>query len=89
MEILCSFLSIVHVDVFTHLLFCKQIVYICWLCFELGFVHFFVIETSNRTLEETSRLFDGEEATKHITGHAADQAEIYPYQLDKYDDSLA
>ncbi|KAJ3528956.1 hypothetical protein NMY22_g9196 [Coprinellus aureogranulatus] len=44
------------------------IVYICWLAFELVFVYFFVIETKNRTLEETAALFDGEEAAAEIAG---------------------
>ncbi|KIJ49078.1 hypothetical protein M422DRAFT_777634 [Sphaerobolus stellatus SS14] len=35
------------------------LVYLCWLVFELAFVLFFVIETKNRTLEETAALFDG------------------------------
>lgn len=38
--------------------------YCCWLVLELVLLYFFVIETKNRTLEETSALFDGEEATQ-------------------------
>lgn len=30
------------------------IVYCAWLGFELGFIYFFLIETKNRTLEETA-----------------------------------
>jgi MFS family permease len=48
------------------------IVYCCWLCFELVFLYFFVIETKNRTLEETAALFDGEEATEQIAAHGAE-----------------
>ena len=95
MEILCSYPLFTLIDGLSIYLFVlQQLVYICWLCFELGFVHLFVIETNNRTLEETSALFDGEDATKHIAGHAGTHAEIYPYpydldKTDKYDDSLA
>jgi MFS family permease len=42
------------------------IVYVVWLCFEGVFLYFFVIETKNRTLEETAALFDGEEAVEQI-----------------------
>ena len=40
--------------------------YICWIAFELAFLYRYVIETKNRTLEETAALFDGEEATEHL-----------------------
>ncbi|CDZ97669.1 hexose transporter [Phaffia rhodozyma] len=43
------------------------IVYLVWLAFELVFVYFFLVETKNRTLEETSMLFDGEDAVEDIT----------------------
>ncbi|KAG1751320.1 uncharacterized protein EDB91DRAFT_1078131 [Suillus paluster] len=33
---------------------CSFLVYIFWLCFELVFCYFFIIETKNRTLEETA-----------------------------------
>ena len=92
MEILCPSvvaLLVLFRDLIAFLL--TQIVYVCWLCFELVFVYFFVIETNNRTLEETSALFDGEEATKHISGHAANQAGVFhldknDFDGDKYDD---
>ncbi|KAF8887528.1 hexose transporter [Infundibulicybe gibba] len=50
-----------------------QIVYVCWLAFEAVFLWLYVIETRNRTLEETATLFDGTEATKKIVGQAAHQ----------------
>ncbi|TFK38070.1 hexose transporter [Crucibulum laeve] len=46
------------------------IVYCCWLCFELVYVYFFIVETKNRTLEETAALFDGEDAVQHVAGAA-------------------
>ncbi|EPQ56894.1 hexose transporter [Gloeophyllum trabeum ATCC 11539] len=39
------------------------LVYVCWLAFEAIFVYAFVLETKNRTLEETSALFDGVQRT--------------------------
>ena len=42
-----------------HLGWKYYIVYCCWLAFELVFVYFFIVETKNRTLEETAALFDG------------------------------
>ncbi|KAF9051359.1 hexose transporter [Panaeolus papilionaceus] len=47
------------------------IVYVVWLAFEAVFLWFFVIETKNRTLEETAALFDGEDAAEHIHATAA------------------
>lgn len=35
-----------------------------------------VIETKNRTLEETAALFDGDEVTEQIAGIAAQQAGV-------------
>jgi len=43
------------------------IVYCCWLAFELVFVFFFIVETKNRSLEETAALFDGDEILEQIT----------------------
>lgn len=43
--------------------------YVCWIAFEFTFCYFFVIETKNRTLEETAALFDGEDAVEQISGH--------------------
>lgn len=43
--------------------------YCVWLVFEAVFCYFFIIETKNRTLEETAALFDGDQATRAL--HAA------------------
>jgi sugar porter (SP) family MFS transporter len=51
------------------------IVYVCWLAFEGVFLYFFVIETKNRTLEETAAIFDGEEVTEQIANTAQAKAE--------------
>lgn len=37
---------------------------------ELVFLYFFVVETKNRSLEETAALFDGNEALEKITNAA-------------------
>ncbi|EJC97789.1 hexose transporter [Fomitiporia mediterranea MF3/22] len=50
------------------------IVYCCWLAFELIFCYIYIVETKNLTLEETSALFDGEEALEKIEQQAAAQA---------------
>jgi hypothetical protein len=49
-----------------------QIVYCCWLTFELVYIYFFIIETKGRTLEETAALFDGEEAEAAVHAGAQD-----------------
>lgn len=41
-----------------------QLVYVVWICFETVFCYFFIIETKNRTLEETAALFDGVDAAQ-------------------------
>ena len=41
--------------------------YVCWLVVEFVFLWFFLVETKNRSLEETAALFDGEEAIGQIT----------------------
>jgi len=46
------------------------IVYCCWLVFEVIFLYFFIIETKNRTLEETAAMFDGDEALEAISHQA-------------------
>ncbi len=46
--------------------------YCCFLAFETVFLYFFVVETQNRTLEETAALFDGDDLDKlHQAGHQA------------------
>ncbi|KAJ7876724.1 hexose transporter [Mycena olivaceomarginata] len=52
------------------------IVYCVWLVFEGVFLYFYVIETKNRTLEETAALFDGTEATEQIVATAATHAGV-------------
>lgn len=46
-----------------------QIVYCCWLAFEFVFLYFMIVETKNRTLEETAALFDGEDISKHVVAN--------------------
>ncbi|KAL5480857.1 hypothetical protein ACEPAI_9797 [Sanghuangporus weigelae] len=50
------------------------IVYCCWLAFELAFCCIYIVETKGLTLEETSALFDGQEAMEQIEHQAAAQA---------------
>ncbi|KAG8214166.1 major facilitator superfamily domain-containing protein [Butyriboletus roseoflavus] len=47
------------------------LVYVFWICFEAVFLWFYVVETRNRTLEETAALFDGDDAMDQITEKAA------------------
>jgi sugar porter (SP) family MFS transporter len=42
------------------------IVYCCFIAFELVFCYIYIIETKNRSLEETAALFDGDEALDQI-----------------------
>lgn len=53
-----------------HIAWKYYIVYVCWIAFELVYCYLFVIETKNRTLEETAALFDGDEALETIAAHA-------------------
>ncbi|KAG9313586.1 hexose transporter [Chiua virens] len=46
------------------------LVYVCWLACEFVFLWFFIVETKNRTLEETAALFDGEDALDTIMQQA-------------------
>ena len=46
-----------------------QIVYVCWIAFELVYCYLFVLETKGLTLEETAALFDGKEAVEQIAHH--------------------
>ena len=51
--------------------------YCCWLAFETVFLYFFIVETKNRTLEETAALFDGDDLTVlHAAGHNAAVSEV-------------
>ncbi|EGO00445.1 hypothetical protein SERLA73DRAFT_107562 [Serpula lacrymans var. lacrymans S7.3] len=47
------------------------LVYVFWIAFEVVFLWFFVVETRNRTLEETAALFDGDETVAQIAEKAA------------------
>ncbi|THH28083.1 hypothetical protein EUX98_g6106 [Antrodiella citrinella] len=47
------------------------IVYCAWIAFELVFVYFYLVETKNRTLEETSILFDGDDQVAFLQNQAA------------------
>lgn len=42
--------------------------YCVWLVVELAFCYRYIIETRNRTLEETAVLFDGVDASELIAG---------------------
>ncbi|OJA10001.1 hypothetical protein AZE42_03823 [Rhizopogon vesiculosus] len=55
------------------------LVYLFWLCFELVFCYFFIIETKNLTLEETAAIFDGSEGMAQIHGKAAATAGLAHY----------
>ncbi|KAF8149400.1 general substrate transporter [Crassisporium funariophilum] len=52
------------------------LVYVAWLIFETVFCYIFIIETKNRSLEETAALFDGDETVKMISEQAAEHAGI-------------
>ncbi|CAA7268572.1 unnamed protein product [Cyclocybe aegerita] len=52
------------------------LVYVSWVFFELVFCYLFIIETKNRSLEETAVLFDGNDAVKTLAEKAALQAGI-------------
>ncbi|KAJ7264115.1 hexose transporter [Mycena haematopus] len=52
------------------------IVYCVWLVVEGVFLWFYVVETKNRTLEETATLFDGEQLTEQIVQTAAANAGV-------------
>ncbi|KAF9480316.1 general substrate transporter [Pholiota conissans] len=48
-------------------------VYIAWLSFELAFICRYLVETKNRTLEETAALFDGDDQVALISNKASDR----------------
>ncbi|KAF9225986.1 hypothetical protein BS17DRAFT_778006 [Gyrodon lividus] len=52
-----------------------QLVYVCWLAVEFLFLWAFLVETKNRTLEETAALSDGEDALQPIS-HKAEPHEV-------------
>ena len=56
----------------TRRLLFAQIVYCCWLAFELVFVYLFIVETKNLSLEETAALFDGDDAKNALEAVAMD-----------------
>lgn len=66
-----------------HIAWKYYIVYVCWIAFELVYCYLFVIETKNRTLEETAALFDGDEALETIAAHAAH--EVHDDKTDEKD----
>jgi len=47
------------------------LVYVGWLAFELVYVVLFVVETKDRTLEETAALFDGDETVIDLAYRAS------------------
>ncbi|KZP22324.1 hypothetical protein FIBSPDRAFT_931132 [Athelia psychrophila] len=49
------------------------LVYVAWLAVESVFVFLFIIETKNKTLEETAALFDGANNLATISKHAEDR----------------
>jgi MFS family permease len=52
------------------------IVYVVWIAVEAAFLYIFVVETKNRTLEETAVLFDGEDSTQQLAETALQHAHI-------------
>jgi len=50
-------------------------VYIAWLSFELVFIWMYLVETKNRTLEETAAIFDGEDEVAMIEKQGRNQIE--------------
>ncbi|EMD33795.1 hypothetical protein CERSUDRAFT_87123 [Gelatoporia subvermispora B] len=52
------------------------LVYVCWLAFEIVFIFLFLVETKNRTLEETAALFDGEATAERLAYTAAEHAGV-------------
>ncbi|KZP22350.1 hypothetical protein FIBSPDRAFT_952964 [Athelia psychrophila] len=49
------------------------LVYVAWLAVESVFVFLFIIETKNKTLEETAALFDGADNLAAISKHAEER----------------
>jgi len=42
------------------------LVYVAWLMFEVVYIYFFLVETKNKTLEESAVLFDGDHSAARI-----------------------
>ncbi|KAI6116258.1 hexose transporter [Pisolithus sp. B1] len=55
------------------------LVYVCWLAIEFVFLWVFLVETKNRTLEETAAIFDGEDALEKIAhgGTVRETPDVY------------
>ncbi|OGM47146.1 beta-glucosidase H [Aspergillus bombycis] len=51
------------------------LVYCCWLAFEVVFIYFFFPETSGRTLEELSFMFEGKEKANEVAAAVHKQIE--------------
>ncbi|TFK33819.1 general substrate transporter [Crucibulum laeve] len=61
-------------------------VYIAWLTFELIFICLYLVETKNRTLEETAALFDGDEKVAFISNQATDKVDTTEKRIESTDD---
>ncbi|PPQ71576.1 hypothetical protein CVT24_006431 [Panaeolus cyanescens] len=59
------------------------LVYVVWLAVEVVFCYFFIVETKNRSLEETAALFDGDEAMDMIHEKGLERAAGVPEGLTK------
>jgi sugar porter (SP) family MFS transporter len=57
----------------------------CWITVELVWVYFVYPETKGPTLEEISRIFDGDEAVAHINMEIIEK-EVHEERLDNYDE---
>ena len=53
------------------------LVYVCWIAAEAVFLYIYLVETKNRTLEETAVLFDGENVTEQIAQKADAIADVH------------
>jgi hypothetical protein len=56
-----------------------------WITVELVWIYFVYPETKGPTLEEISRIFDGDSAVAHISMDAIEK-EVHAERLDNYDD---
>ncbi|KAE8147157.1 general substrate transporter [Aspergillus avenaceus] len=52
------------------------LVYCCWLAFEVVFIYLFFPETSGRTLEELSFMFEGKEKAQQVAAAAQKQMDV-------------